>query len=40
MIKVEMTFLYQWRVGVGWYREGSLRRWCRFSTLVSVREGR
>jgi hypothetical protein len=24
--KVEMIFLYQWRVRVRWFKEGSLRR--------------
>jgi hypothetical protein len=40
LTKVEMTFLQQWRVGVGWSREGGRRRWCVLIALVSAREGR
>jgi hypothetical protein len=36
--KVEVSFLYQWRVGVVWYGEGGWRRWCGFNILVSARE--
>jgi hypothetical protein len=40
VIKVEMIFLYQLRMGVGRFEEGSLRRWCSFNTSVSAQEGR
>jgi hypothetical protein len=38
--KIEMIFLYRWRVGVRWFEEGGLRQWCRFNASVSAREGR
>jgi hypothetical protein len=40
MVKFEMTFLYQWRVGVGLSRKGDQQWWYRFNTLFSTREGR
>jgi hypothetical protein len=40
VFKVEMTFLYQWRVGVGQSEEGVQWRWCRINALVLTREGR
>jgi hypothetical protein len=38
--KVKMTFLYQWRIGVG--RSGEGDRWwrCGFNASVLAREGR
>jgi hypothetical protein len=38
--KVGITFLYQWRVGVRRFEEAGRQRWCKFSVLVSAREGR
>jgi hypothetical protein len=38
VIKIEMTFLYQWRIGVG--LSGEERLWCGFNVSVSNREGR
>jgi hypothetical protein len=38
--KVEMTCLYQWRVGVELSEECGRRRWCRFNASVSTWEER
>jgi hypothetical protein len=38
--KIEIIFLYQWRVGVGRSGEDSLRQWWWFNASVSTREGR
>jgi hypothetical protein len=38
--KFEVTFLYQWRVGIGRSEEGDRRRWCEFNTSISTREER
>jgi hypothetical protein len=36
--EIEMTFLWQWRVGVRLSAEGGHRQWCRFNASVSARE--
>jgi hypothetical protein len=40
VIKIEIIFLYQWRVGVRRSKEGSLRWWCKFNALISARKER
>jgi hypothetical protein len=40
VIKVEMTFLWQWRVIVERSGEGYQQRWCEFNALILAREGR
>jgi hypothetical protein len=40
MTKVEMTFLWHWRVGVGQSGDGGRRRWYGFNASVLTREGR
>jgi hypothetical protein len=40
VIKVEMTFLLQWRIRVRLSEEGGQRRWYGFSASVSARKGR
>jgi hypothetical protein len=39
-VKVEMTFLYQWRVKIERSGEGDRWPWCGFNASVSAREGR
>jgi hypothetical protein len=38
--KVEVTFLYQWRVGVGLSEEDGRWWWCEFNASILAREGR
>jgi hypothetical protein len=40
MTKVEITFLYQWRVGVRRSLEGGWQRGCKFNASISDQEGR
>jgi hypothetical protein len=40
VIKIEMTFLKQWTVGVMWSGEGGRQWWCGFNALFLARDGR
>jgi hypothetical protein len=39
VVKVEINFLYQRRIGVGRSVEGSLRRWYRFNAFILASRG-